>query len=161
MTSVVRVPLFHERAGFRPPHRGPLLGRRILVVVAPTECDARGVQALHHALHPLGVYVGVTSECHGEARGEDGRALHPDGLLLAIEPSDWQALVFAGGQGAASVAEDQLARALAKRFAAAGKMVAALGAGERVLASAHLDGLRAADPRVLARAIADRLAGAS
>ena len=82
--AVVRIPLFREHPGFRRPPKGPLLGRSVLVVVAPTECDARGVRSLWRALFPLGVYVGVTMECHGEARGDNGTPLYPDCLLIEV-----------------------------------------------------------------------------
>jgi putative intracellular protease/amidase len=153
----VRTPLFRDRPSFRAPRRGPLVGRRVLVVVAPTECDARGVKAMWRALRPLGVRLGVTMECHGEARGEDGRPLFPDLLLVEVRPDDWDALVFAGGRGAAQVAEDQLAREVAQRFAAAGRIVAAFGDGRRVLAAARLDGVVEDTPGALAAALAARL----
>jgi putative intracellular protease/amidase len=125
------------------------VGRHALVVVAPTECDARSVRALWRLLRPLGVRVGVTTECHGEARAEHGRPLFPDCLLIEVRSEAWDALIFAGGQGAARVAEDQVARELARRFAAEGRIVAALGDGRRVLSAARLEGFATDDPAVL------------
>jgi putative intracellular protease/amidase len=142
----VRVPFFHDHPSFyeRPSltelQDGPLRGRSVLVVVAPTECDAHDVRALWQHLYPLGVRVALTQETHGEARGEDDLPLFPNCLLVEVAPEGWDAIIFAGGRGAERVAEDPLARAVAQRFAAAGKIVAALGAGRRVLAAAHLDG---------------------
>ncbi|HZS35922.1 MAG TPA: DJ-1/PfpI family protein [Polyangia bacterium] len=153
----MRSPLFRDRHGLRAPRRGPLYGRRVLAVVAPTECDARGVRALGRRLRRSGVRLGVTMECHGEARGENGSALYPDCLLIEVAPERWDAVVFAGGRGAARVAEDPLARELARRFAGAGRPIASLGDGARVLDAARLDGIAAADPAALARALTDRL----
>jgi hypothetical protein len=152
----MRVPLFRDRRSFRAPRRGPLLGKRVLVLVAPTECDARGVKALWRVLRLLGVQLGVTMECHGEARGEDGHPLFPVCLLIDVRPEEWDALVLAGGSGAATVAQDRFAREVAQRFIAAGRIVAALGEGAKVLAAARLDGLVAERPAALAMALAMR-----
>jgi DJ-1/PfpI family protein len=153
----LRVPLFRDRSSFPAPRRGPLLGKNVLVLVAPTECDARGVEALWRPLRRLGVRLGVTMECHGEARGEDGHPLFPVCLLIEVRPGDWDALVVAGGAGAATVAEDSFARELTQRFAAAGRLVAAFGWGAKVLEAARLDGLVAGHPGALAVALAARL----
>jgi len=69
--------------------------------------------------------------------------------LIEVRGDEWDALVFAGGQGAARVAEDQVARELAHRFAAGGRIVAALGDGRRVLSAARLEGFATDDPAVL------------
>lgn len=128
------------------------------MVVSPTDCDARGVRALGRALLPRGVCVGVTMECHGEARGQHGRPLFTDRLLIEVRPEEWDAVVFAGGRGAERVAEDPLARDLARHAALAGRIVAAFGEGKRVLDAARVDGLTEDAPVVLAEAIVSRLA---
>ena len=130
----------------------------MLVVVAPTDCDARGVRELWRHLHRLGVRAGVTQETHGEARGEDDTPLFPDCLLIEVTPDGWDALVFAGGRGALRVAEDQLARDVAQRFVAADKIVAAWGEGRRVLAAAGIEGLVCNDPRALTEQLVARWA---
>jgi hypothetical protein len=130
----------------------------VLAVVAPTGCDARGTRALWRSLHSLGVRLGLASECHGEAQAEHGWPLLPERLLIEIEPRDWDAVVFIGGPGAARVAEDQYARELAQRFAAAGLTVAGLGMGRAVLTAAGVaGGLIDADPARLAEALGARL----
>jgi hypothetical protein len=153
----MRVPLFHDHPTFARPRRGPLLGSAVLVIVAPTECDARGVFALWRALHSFGVRMGVTMECHGEARGEDDTPINPNCLLIEVTPDSWDALVFAGGRGVGRVAEDPLARAVAQRFSSAHKIVAALGDGARALAAARLDGIVAADALTLTAQLVARL----
>ena len=154
----MRIPLFKDHPSFPRPRHGPLLGRSVLVVVAPTECDARGVRAVWRALHPLGVRVGLTQETHGESRGQDGTPLFPDCLLISVTPDGWDALIFAGGRGARRVAEDPLAREVAQRFSAAGKIVAAFGEGRRVLTAAHVEGLVSDKPRALAAPLVAQLA---
>ena len=150
----MRIPLFRDAKSFPAPSRGPLLGKTVLVVVAPTDCDADGVAALHRALRPLGVRVSVTMECHGEARAQNRRLLFPESLLIEARPEDWDALVLAGGQGACRVAEDPFARELAQRFSANGRVVASLGEGARVLKAARLPGVMMDDPEALAEWLA-------
>jgi hypothetical protein len=150
----VHIPFFREHREFPRPCAGPLLGRRVLVIVAPVAADVRGVRDLFAALHPLGVRVAVTMECHGEAHGEDGGLLFPDQLLVEVEPAEWDALVLAGGRGADTVAEDPLARGVTRRFAESGRTVAAIGRGSRVLAAARVEGGSVASGRDLAEALA-------
>jgi putative intracellular protease/amidase len=93
-------------------------------------------------------------ECHGEARGDDGTPLFPDCLLIEVRVDAWDVIVFAGGRGAAQVAEDPLARSLARCFAAQGRIVAALGDGRRVLSAAGLGGFITDDLDLLAAQLA-------
>jgi putative intracellular protease/amidase len=152
----MRTPLFRDHPSFHHLRPGPLHGRRVLVVVTSMGSDARSVRALWRALRGRGVEVKVTMETHGEAHGEDGSLLFPDCLLVTARPEEWDALVFAGGRGAARVAEDQEARELAHRFAASGRLVAAIGEGRRVLDAARLDGLTVDDAPALARQLVGR-----
>jgi putative intracellular protease/amidase len=154
---MIRVPLLRGHPGFPRPRRGLLLGRAIVALVAPLACDARGVRALFEELFPLGIWLAVACETHGEAHGEDETLLFPDLLAIEVVPREWDALVVAGGRGAVErVALDPFARELTKRFAAAGRMVTALGAGRRVLEAAHVDGVVEEDAERLAAALAVR-----
>ena len=153
----MRVPLFHERPSFRHSRPGPLDDKRELAVTAPTECDTRSLRALWRRLRPLGVRLAVSSECHGEVQAEAGWPLEPAFLLVETRPEEWDAVVFAGGRGAARVARDPFARELAHRFAKAGKILGALGEGRRVLDAAKLGGIFENDPDALADALAAQL----
>jgi putative intracellular protease/amidase len=153
----VHIPLLGDPRPLGAPHAGPLLGRAVLVIVAPTDCAVGPVKQLWRALRPLGVRVAVASECQGEALGERRRRLFPDQLLIEVAPERWDALVIAGGRGAARVAEDPLALARVRQFAALGRPLAALGAGARVLERAGVDGPRADDARALACMLVPRL----
>jgi putative intracellular protease/amidase len=153
-TAAVHIPLLPDPRPLAAPRAGPLYGRAVLVIVAPTGCAVGPVKQLWRALRPLGVRVAVTSECHGEALGERRRRLFPNQLLVEVAPERWDALVIAGGGGAARVAEDPLALARVRQFAALGRPVAALGAGARVLERAGVDGPRADDGVTLACVLA-------
>jgi putative intracellular protease/amidase len=149
--------LFRDRPALPLPAPGPLCGQRVLVVVSPTECSGTDARTLSRRLHGLGAVVGLASECQGEARDERWRAVYTHRLLVEIDPADWDELVFAGGRGAARVARDQLALALAKAFAAAERVVAAVGRGREVLAHARIEGLRAGAADELVDRLARRL----
>jgi len=151
----VRVPLFKDRPSLRPP-RGAIL-RRVLVILAPTEADVRSVRALWRKLRPLGVEVVAGSECHGEVRGERSEFLLPNLLLLDAARQDWDAVIVAGGTGALLVADDQLARQVARRAEAEGKPVAAVGLGRSVLERAGVDGFASADAGVIVRRLREQL----
>jgi putative intracellular protease/amidase len=153
----VRVPLFRERHGFRPPTHGPLLGRRVLVLIAPTDGDAASVLALERALRPLGVRVAVTTETQGEVLGVHREVLYPDCLLIEVTPDGWDGLVLAGGPGARRVAADAFARDQVRRFAQAGIPVLALGEGAEVLRATQADGVIETDAERLAAMLAQWL----
>ena len=136
----MRAVLWRDRPELPEPRPGPFEGKRVLVVVAPLGASGRDVRVLADQLSRGGAVVGVACECQGEARDEHMRPIYPHRLLIAIQPSDWDLLVFAGGQGALRVAEDQLAQDLARAFVAAGKPVAGIGNGAAVLRAARLGG---------------------
>jgi hypothetical protein len=134
----MRVPFFKDRPTFRPPRGTPR--ERVLVILAPMDSDLRPVKALGRRLRARGVEVSAASECQGEAHGEHGEVLFPNLLLIEAAERPWDALVVAGGRGAARVAEDQLVRQLVARAASEHKDVTAIGAGRCVLERAKVDG---------------------
>jgi hypothetical protein len=138
--DTMRAVLFRDRPPLPAPRPGPLEDKRVMVVVAPTGASGRDVRVLGDRLSRLGAVVGIASECHGEARDEHMRPIYTHCLLIEIQPDDWDLLVFAGGQGALRVAEDQLAHSIARSFLAAGKPVAAIGQGAAILRAARVAG---------------------
>src|SRR5262245_5295503 len=110
----VRVPLFKDHPGLRPPSQPQ---RRVLAILAPTDADVRSVRALWRRLRRSGVELDAASECHGEVRGEHDEALNPSMLLIEAAEREWDAIVVGGGGGAEDVVEDQFARDLVRRAA--------------------------------------------
>ena len=125
-----------------PAKRGPLLGKRVAILIAPTECDGHAVRQLDRRLARLGVTCMHVAETPGEARGEHREPVAIHRLLVEVGVADFDALVVMGGSGATRVAEDAAARALVERFQCAGKPVGGVGAGRLVLARAGVAGLR-------------------
>ena len=152
----MRALVFPDRPRPPGPRSGPLHGRRVILVVAPTETSGPEVRLLERRLRRAGAQVMVASECHGEARDEHRRAIDAHRLLIEVGPSDGDAVVFVGGPGASRVAEDQLARDKAHAFAAAGRVVAAVGQGRAVLSRAGVEGMCAEDAPALAAALVRR-----
>lgn len=150
----VRIPLFNARPTLRAP-RAPV--RRVLVIVAPMDADVRAVRALGRRLRRRGVAVVAASECHGEVRGAHGGYLLPNRLLVEAARGEWDAVVVAGGAGAAAVAEDQLAREIVRGVAERGAAVAAIGSGRVVLERAGVRGFASDDADEVARLVAEQL----
>jgi putative intracellular protease/amidase len=156
---MLKTPLFRDHPTLPHPKSGPLLGKRVLAVVAPTGANLAELRRLASELAGRGVDLRVASETHGEAQGARGEPpVFPDCLLVTVKPEAWDAVVFIGGEGALRVAEDPYARELAQKFAALGRPVAALGEGARVLERAAVSGITTSDGRQLATALAERLA---
>jgi hypothetical protein len=148
-----RIPFLREHPTFR--RLDGRSGRRVLILLAPTGADLPAVRKLGRELRRRGVDAVATTECHGEVRGEHDEQLFPNLLLIEAAGQRWDAVVVAGGSGAARVAEDQLARQVVSAIAQSGQPVAALGLGRLVLERAGIRGLLMDD----AAALADWLAG--
>jgi len=89
-------------------------------------------------LSQAGVEVTTASTTTGEAVGKLGHKVHPDLLVSQIKVEDYDALVFVGGGGAAQYFADETAHNLARGFAQAGKVVAAICIAPVILAQAGL-----------------------
>lgn len=150
----MRVPLFREHPSFRPLS---VPRARVLVILAPTEADVRGVRAIERVLRRLDVEFVAACECHGEVDGERLRTLLPNLLLIEAATREWDAILVAGGAGAVEVAEDPFAREVIARAAARGTPVAALGLGRTVLKRAQIDGFSSDAPDPVARWLCGRL----
>jgi putative intracellular protease/amidase len=149
----MRTPLFPGHPTLRSPTTGPLLGTQAIVVAPAVGCDVKGIKQLWRTLRPVGVRVAVATETHGEVVGDDGRQMTPNFLVIEVRPLAWDALVIAGGRGAALLADDVLVRELAMSFRAAGRFVGAFGTGRLVLERAGVEGIARERAEELAPAI--------
>jgi putative intracellular protease/amidase len=153
----MRATFFPDHPAPKPPRPGPLLGRRVLLVLAPVGSRGSEVRRLRARLRTLGVEVALASECHGEARDEKRRALLTNLLLVQARPEEFDALVVMGGRGAERLRQDVFLRELISRFAAAERAVGAVGQGRSVLQAARVGGLSANDAHDMAAQLALRL----
>jgi hypothetical protein len=151
----MRSPLFRDRPTLRPPRAGA--SRRLLLLLAPTRADLRGVRRLARALAAARVHLIAASECHGEVRGEHREALMPEALLVEAIYLPVDGVVVAGGEGARRVAEDPFARMLLTQAGARGVPIGALGLACMVLERAGLRGRCTRDPRALAAWLVEQL----
>jgi hypothetical protein len=150
----VRIPFLRERPTFPPLAKGS--GRRVLVLLAPTQADLPPVRALGRELRRRGIDIVASCECHGEVRGQRDEQLFPNLLLIEAALQRWDAVVVAGGSGALRMVEDQLARQVAGEIAKHG-LAAALGLGQLTLERAAVHGFVSHDGRALAGWLAERL----
>jgi protease I len=117
---------------------------RILLVVAPWGFRDEEALVPKARFEAAGHGVTVASTKAGPARGTFDAWLHADLSLAEARAGDWDAVVFAGGQGAPALVEDPSALRLCRDASAAGKVLAGLCASASVLAEAGvLEGRRA------------------
>jgi protease I len=89
-------------------------------------------------LEKLGHTVVVASKRRGECAGSAGGTATATLALREVNPADFDAVAFVGGQGASAYFSDSEALSLAKAFAAANKVVAAICIAPCILANAGL-----------------------
>lgn len=86
-------------------------------------------QKIDNGLHS----VQVGSSHHTEAKGHYGLIVKPDINISFVEPSDYDALVFVGGQGVEEYFLDNNVINLIRRFNTEKKLVAAIGLSVELL----------------------------
>lgn len=110
--------------------------KKVLFVIAQ-----QGFQDYEYAepkkiLENAGVQTKTASKTTYEANGKLGTRVKPDLSLSQACASDYDAVVFVGGPGAASYFDDKEALKLARDFEKAGKIVAAICIAPVILANA-------------------------
>jgi protease I len=122
----------------------PLAGQKLLFVVAPKDFRDEEYTIPHETLTEAGAEAEVASVETGTATGVKGTAVEVTLAARDVQPDDFSAVIFIGGPGLQAYLDDPDLTALAKRFAEADKLVAAICFGPAVLAHAGLlEGRRA------------------
>lgn len=122
----------------------PLAGQKLLFVVAPKDFRDEEYTIPRETLTAAGAEAEVASVEAGTATGVKGTAVEATLAAKDVEPDDFSAVVFIGGPGLQAYLDDPDLTDLAKRFAEAGKFVAAICLAPAVLAHAGLlEGRRA------------------
>lgn len=134
--------------------------KHVLVLLAPGFEEMETVAPVD-LLRRAGARVVVAAVFGGEwVTGRSGLCLRADAELGTLDPDGFDALVIPGGPGVQGLREDGRAAELARRFARAGKLVAAICAGPTVLADAGLlDGRRYTAHSSTCAELPDSLAG--
>lgn len=115
-----------------------LSGKKVLMVVAPT--NFRDEEALEpkKILEEAGAYVVIASSGVAQAKGMFGRTLAVEKDISRTETVGFEAIVFVGGKGASVYFNDPTALNLARNFSQAGKVVGAICIAPSILANAGL-----------------------
>jgi protease I len=109
---------------------------RILLVVASRGFRDEEALVPKARFEEAGCEVTVASTRSGPVRGSFGAWVTADIALAEVVVSDYAAVVFAGGEGAAELFDNKVAHRLCVDALAAGKVLGALCAAPSVLAEA-------------------------
>ena len=112
--------------------------KKAVLIIAEQMFRDEEYQKPKEILEQAGVEVITASTTTREAVGKLGLVVRPDLLVSRIKPADFDALAFIGGGGAAQYFADEAVHALARSFAEAGKVVAAICIAPVILAQAGL-----------------------
>lgn len=109
----------------------------VLVVVPQEEFGDESLRYARSSLHNVSVGTRVVSlDYDREVKGRLQDEFLVDGTLADSSLDDYSGVIFAGGEGAVSLAEDPDALRLAKEAARDGKLIGAWGHAVAVLAKA-------------------------
>ena len=112
--------------------------KRAVFIIAEHEFRDEEYQVPKDILLAAGIEVVTASTTTEEAVGKLGLKVRPEHLVAEIKPDDYGAIVFVGGGGAAQYFADSTVHTLARNFAEAGKVVAAICIAPVILARAGL-----------------------
>jgi protease I len=110
-----------------------LTDKKVLLVVAVTDFDAREFEATRKVLETRGVQVKVASLALATARATTGLIIRPDVSLEDIKTWEYDAVVFVGGPGARQLFDHEKATKLAKDCEF--KILGAIGLAPGILAN--------------------------
>ena len=113
-----------------------LQGKKAVLVIASKGFRDEELAEPRKILLGHGASVALASTSLDEATGVLGAKVRPDVLIDAVDPSDFDAVVFVGGPGASEYYENPKALDLCRRAAAQGKVLAAICIAPGTLANA-------------------------
>lgn len=114
----------------------PLAGKRVLMVVAQKDFQQTEYLTPRLALAAAGADVRTAAPKAEPALGHAGLAVTPDVTIAAAKAADYDAVVFAGGEGARGMHRDPACVKLARDAANGGKLIGAICIAPAVLAAA-------------------------
>ena len=117
---------------------GEATGKKVVMVIAPSNFRDEELFETKSVLEQAGVEVTIASSATGEITGSQGGKATAAIALSEVNPADYDAVVFVGGQGASTYFNDSTAQNLAKDALSKGKVVAAICIAPSILANAGL-----------------------
>ena len=135
----------------------PLAGKKVLMVIAAKNFRDEELKEPRDVLQKAGAVVTLASSTLDEARGMLGTKAKPEILVKEAKASDYDAVVFVGGQGATEYFTDSSAHKLAQDAVQEGKVLGAICYAPVILANAGvLKGKRATCFESLAQNLKDK-----
>jgi protease I len=112
----------------------------IVFFVAPVNYRDEELQEPKDVMEAKGIYTVVASIGRGTARGKLGGTANCELGVNEIDPNRYEGIIFVGGPGVIEqrFPDNPAVIQLAQKFAAAGKVVAAICVAPRILAKAGL-----------------------
>lgn len=109
--------------------------KKVLMVVSRKDFRDSELFEPKELFEGRGIAVKIASSAD-QAKGSAGAAIKPDLALKDVNPEDFDAVVFVGGNGAAEYWDDPTAQQLARRAGRDNKVVAAICIAPVILARA-------------------------
>lgn len=113
-----------------------MAGKKIVMIVAPENFRDEEFAVPKDYFESKGIAVAVASTRKGECRGMFGAKANATLSLAEVRAADFGAVVFVGGQGTPTVRRENESLRIAREFASAGKVVAAICWAPTILAKA-------------------------
>ena len=119
------------------------MDKKVLMVIAPEDFRDEEYFETRKVMEDLGNKITVANSTGQPSKSMFGKVVRPDKTLYDVSASDFDAIVFVGGSGAAAYFDNQKALSLAREFNKEGKVVAAICIAPSILVNAGiLDGKR-------------------
>ncbi len=115
-----------------------LRGVKLVEVLAPRNFRDVEFEMPYNVLAKAGALLTVISTKKGECVGADGLKVQAVATPKDIKVADYEGVIFIGGPGMMDYLQDASYLALAKAFASAGKLTAAICVAPAILANAGL-----------------------
>ena len=115
-----------------------MTGKSILMVIAPKDFQDTEFAKPKEIFEARGIKVTVASSTTKTALGMNGMKVKPDAAISDVRASDYDAVVFIGGDGAVVYENDPQALALANEAHKNDKVIAAICISPMILAKAGL-----------------------
>ena len=112
--------------------------KRVVMIVAPKNFRDEELFIPRSFLEERGVEVQVASAVTSPITGMLGARVKPDMLLTQVRVSEYDAVIFVGGQGATFYFNDEDAQKIARQTLKEGKILAAICLAPNILANAGL-----------------------
>jgi protease I len=116
----------------------PVAGKKVLMVIAPKNFRDEELFKTREVIEAAGHRVVLASTSTEQSTGMLGGKAKPDIVIDKVDASQYDAVVFVGGSGAAVLLKDPAALSLARSAHTAGKLVAAICMAPGILANADL-----------------------